>query len=180
MFLVVLGVCVGALGAPGFHTPGRLGFAGLEREPSALAFFGAGIAMLGSGGYIVRQMRRQTSEPGVGGVQKQAFVEELETIHAIVTELDKRKEGLSADEVRDLIGKLMAEEFFDLTSKSDDLLQLVGFKSYALVWDGVAIGERLLQRCWSMCTDGYPEQGIAELPLARAQLERAAKAMRSV
>ena len=53
---------------------------------------------------------------------------------------------------------------------------LLGFADYAAVWDGVAGCERRLSRCWSMITDGFPDEGLAELPGALARIQTAAQA----
>jgi hypothetical protein len=74
----------------------------------------------------------------------------------------------------------MAEQYFDLTTRNDELVQLIGFSDYARVWEGVATAERLLNRCWSMITDGHPEEGLEELPLARRSIEQAADRMAEI
>jgi len=181
MILVVLGVCVGALGASGFHRPMGVeaGSGGPTRERNALTFFVAGVTSLTLGGFLVRQSRRSGDHHAVEA-EKDAARASLEAILTIVADLDRRRETESAHEIRVAIDSLMREAFFDLTSKADDLMLLLGFQDYARVWDGVATGERLLNRCWSLCTDGYEEEGLAELPLAHAALRSAAEAMRTI
>ena len=176
-FLVVFGVCVGALGASGFHTPSQ---GGGTRENNALTLFALGTTALAVGGYITLQGRRATAAPGVGGTGKRAILAEIEAIQAIVTELDAKKHELGPHETNERIGALLAAEYFDLTSKSDELIQLIGFNQYARIWDGVAVAERLLARAWSMYTDGHPDEAAQELPLARAALDNAVEAMRGV
>jgi hypothetical protein len=178
MLLVVLGVCVGALGASGFHRPDDGGPA--TREDHALTFFVFGAVALGVGGYLVRVSRRIAVGDGSERGQHGVYREELGRIQAIVAGLDEGRASLDAEEIRSRVGDLLAQEYFDLTSKSDDFAQLVGFNTFAAVWDGVAVAERLLARCWSMCTDGHAEEGLAELPLARAALDRAVAEMAKV
>ena len=175
--LLVLGVCVGSLGASGFHTP-----YGTEavREDYALPLFALGLVLLASGGALVRASRAQRTENRGEGRPTQPYRDGIAAILARVVELDDRKHELSGEDVRDRIGELMAAEYFDLTRRSDDLIALVGFSTYARVWEGVATAERLLARCWSMCSDGHATEGIAELPLARASLEHAAREAESL
>jgi len=177
MILVVLGVCVGALGASGFHRP--MSGEG-TRERNALTFFVIGVTSLGLGGFLVRRSRVSGADHHTVEAEKDAARVSLEAILAIVADLDRDRETLSSQEIRDAIDRLMREEFFDLTSKADDLMLLFGFQDYARVWEGVATGERLLNRCWSLCTDGYDDEGLAELPLAHAALRSAVEAMHSI
>lgn len=178
--LLVLGVCVGALGASGFHTPFGAAQAAVAEE-WAIALFALGLVLLGAGGVTLRAARGvRADEDGGAATGKRAYREAIDAIHARVAELDDAKERLSGDELRERIGELLAEEYFDLTSRSDALIALVGFSDYARVWEGVATAERLLARCWSMCADGHRDEGVAELPLARASLAGAAKAARAL
>jgi len=180
--LVVLGVCLGALGAAGFHTPYAADAElAAPREPYALALFLLGCASLGVGGVLTRRSRSSGAEgAGEGKHGKEAFARDIDAIRKLVVELDDDKRTLSPAEVHARIDQLMAEQYFDLTSKSDELVQLLGFSDYARVWDGIATAERLLNRCWSMITDGHPEEGFEELPLARRSIEQAAERMAEV
>ena len=176
--LLVLGVCTGALGASGFHTPyaAQAESDTLAGEKGALPLFALGLVLLGAGGVLLRAQRRAlTATEGGADAESRVYREEIDAIRTMVAKLDERKDELTPDELRARVGELLAEEYFDLTRKSDQLIALVGFSDYARVWDGVATAERLLARCWSMCTDGHPDEGKAELPLARAALDRAAE-----
>lgn len=198
--LLVIGVCVSSLGASGFHAPyptnaGEAstdqpstdqpstespGASASTREPYALALFLAGCVTLTAGGLLTRQARRAGP---VGATTRQEelefFTRNIEAIRAAVVQMEEGRD-LSPAEVHGRIDRLMAEEYFDLTSRCDDLVRLIGFRDYARVWEGVAIAERLLNRSWSMITDGYPEEGLAELALARKGIEQAAEAMASL
>jgi len=178
LLLVIAGVCVSSLGASGFHTPSTN--TELSREQYSMPLFAVGAVALVGGGVMLRAGRQQIDGQQSEADGKQSYLLELEAIQQIVARLDESRTSLAADVIRDEVGKLLAEEYFDLTQKSDALAQLIGFTHYAQVWDGVAVGERLLARCWSMCTDGFPELGLAELPLARAAIERAVEAMRRI
>ena len=177
--LIVLGVCLSALGASGFHTPfTAVGDAPATREPYALALFLFGCLALGVGGFLGRQLRQGKTEGASSGHSvKEVFVGEIEAIRALIAQLDDDRERLEPRVIHQRIDELMAQQYFDLTSKSDELAALLGFGTYAKVWEGVATAERLLNRSWSMITDGHPEEGLAELPLARRSIEQAAAAM---
>jgi hypothetical protein len=177
--LVVIGVCLGALGASGFHRPYESGADMLgSREPYALPLFILGCVSLVVGGVLTRRSRSASAGGnGEGKRDKASFARDIDAIRDLVVELDDQKLSLSAAEVHARIDRLMAEQYFDLTSKSDDLARLIGFSDYARVWEGIATGERLLNRCWSMITDDHPEEGLEELPLARRSIEQAAARM---
>lgn len=175
--LVVLGVCVGALGASGFHPPAD---GEGSRESGALPLFALGATSLAVGGFLVRQARRGGVDPQSTQAEKLGYLRQFEAIQRVVVALDRDAAQLDGPAVRDRIAELQANEMFDLTSRSDDLALLLGFEAYARVWEGLATAERLLARCWSMCTDGYPEEGKQELPHARTALDRAVEQMRSV
>ena len=172
--LLVVGVCVAALGSAGFDTP----YEALERstEPYAIPLFAVGLALLFGGGLMSRKGQRAGSADGSGG-EVAAYQSEIRAIRDRVAELEERQQELSDEALRDGLGTLLSEEYFDLTQKSDAFARLIGFSEYARVWEGVATAERLLARCWSMCADGFGEQGKEELPLARASLDQALAAL---
>lgn len=168
--LLVLGFCVGTVGAAGFAEP---------RESLALPLLAIGLAGVFAGGFLVRWARRATVDdaaPGAGG-RLGPFRDLLEKIRVGVEGLDREKESIPSEVFRDRIDRLLREEYFDLTSRNDELLSIVGFAGYARVWEGVATAERLLARAWSMATDGYVEEGWGEIPIAHEHLERSAKEM---
>lgn len=172
--LVVLGVCLSALGASGFHRPraaAEEGASEAHAERGAWPAFLGGLALLAVGGFLVRSTRRSEAGNGSAGAGRDALRHDLRNVVVAVSELDDKKEALSAHDLREIVGDLLAGPIFDLTSKSDDLILTLGFGEFARVWDGVATGERLLGRTWSQCADGYPEEARLELPLARAAFE---------
>ncbi len=183
--ILVAGFCLGTVGAAGFHVPMDAEF--LEAhpdagtEPLAWPLFGVGLGLVFVGGYLSRLERKAlVSGDGENGGLKGQAAALLETIRDHVVELDEKKAELSSEEVRERIDHLLANDYFDLTSKNEELAGLLGFSDYARVWEGVAIAERLLARTWSMATDGYLEQGLLELPRARQQLEHSASVMSSL
>ena len=171
--VLVLGFCVGTVGAAGFAEP---------RESLALPLLAVGLAGVFAGGFLTRWARRAAVEdaaPGAGG-RLGLFRDLLEKIRVGVEGLDREKESLPADDFRERIDRLLREEYFDLTSRNDELASLVGFAGYARVWEGVATAERLLARAWSMATDGYLAEARGEIPLAHEHLERSAKELAGI
>jgi hypothetical protein len=175
--LLVVGFCLGTVGAAGFHTP--LDAEYLETnpdattEPNAIAMFVAGLGAVFVGGFLARSRRKaDLAERESGGSSLKArFLTQLTTIRDMVVELDDKKTDLSGEEIRDRIASLLANEYFDLTSESEELATALGFQEYARVWEGVATAERTLARTWSLATDGFADEGIEELPRARRHLE---------
>ena len=163
--LIVGGFCLATLGAAGFDA---------QREPNAATYLVLGMIVLVVGGVWDRRMKRSTTETVDHGSSLAGFVTTVEAIRGKVVQLDDGKGTLHPDEIHSRIDHLMGEEFFDLTSRHEELIALVGFNAYAKAWDGIATAERLLARCWSMITDGFAEEGLEELPLARAAIDQAA------
>jgi hypothetical protein len=163
--VIVAGFCLGTLGAAGFDS---------TREPNAATYFVLGMAILVVGGFWERRLRRAPVAAGDHGSSLAGFVSAVEAIRGKIVQLDDGRGSLHPDEIHSRIDRLLGEEFFDLTSRNEELIALVGFNSYAKAWDGVATAERLLARCWSMITDGFADEGLEELPLARAAIDRAA------
>lgn len=163
--LIVGGFCLATLGAAGFDS---------TREPNAATYFVLGMAILVVGGIWDRRLRHSPAEEADHGSSLAGFVAIVESIRGKIVQLDDGKGTLHPDEIHARIDHLLGEEFFDLTSRNEELIKLVGFKHYATAWDGVATAERLLARCWSMITDGFAEEGLEELPLARQAIDQAA------
>jgi len=164
--VIVVGFCAGSLGAAGFAEP---------REDYSLTLFVIGMALLVIGGLWGRRVRRSPSA-GARGWSLASFLGAVEAIRDKVVELDDGRAQLAPDEIHQRIDDLLRDEYFDLTSRNDELIALVGFNAYAKAWDDVASAERLLARCWSMITDDFVEEGTSELPLARRHLDHAVAA----
>jgi len=163
--LLVLGFCLGTVGAAGFTSP---------PEARAWPLIGSGLGLLVVGGALHRVHKRQIAA-GTGGGKGaiQEFRELLEVIHGQVVAMDEGRETIAQNALRERIDSLLRNEYFDFASRNEEWIGILGFKSYALVWDGVAVAERLLARTWSMSIDGHHAQGVAELPIARRAIEKA-------
>ena len=165
---LVAGFCVGTLGAAGFDK---------QRESGAWPIFAAGLVLLFSGGFLFRRTRAgagasQTTAQG----EKDRYQRQLIGVRDAVRQLSAQARELDPDEIRHTIDDLSLGALFDLTSEHEQISALLGFRDYARVWEGVAAGERLLNRAWSMLTDGAIQEGLAEIPLALAQFEAAVEA----
>lgn len=169
--LIVLGFCLGTLGAAGLNQLAR------QAEPGSWLYLGAGVALLGLGGALGIARRRAGAQArhaaGRGLDWFRARIAELRDAIAL---LDESKAELEPRQLHQRIGALLEGPFFDLTARNQELIQLVGFGPYARIWDGVASAERLLARSWSMLTDGYPAEARAELSHARKAIEEACAA----
>jgi hypothetical protein len=169
--LITAGFCTGTVGAIGF-----------TEETPALAWilFGLGLGVVVVFGLLGKLTGGAEVAEHESHGQKQQFREMIGVIRDRVAEIDEQKDTLDEEEVRRRIDHLLANEYFDLTSRHEDLIALIGFQGYAKVWEGVATAERLLARAWSMATDGWADEGWRELPRAHAELDRAAAAMAEV
>ena len=170
--LLVAGFCVGTLGAAGFDK---------TREPNAMALFVGGLVLLAAGGVLIRRSIRAPGEGGDGLHGERArFREKLVAIQGAVHSLEAVSGSGDPESVRKGIDAIAQGDLFDLTSAHEDLIALIGFPAYSVIWEGVASGERLLNRAWSMLTDGAIEEGLAELPLAAAKFDDAVAAFDTV
>lgn len=170
--ILILGVCLGVVGAAGFTDPVQDG---------AYAFFAAGIAACVAGGIM---LRRATRAGGSGSSHAAAAVgdlqQRLQAIAARVGQLEGAMGGMDRSAFCEEVDDLLAGDYFELGSRSDEYMQLLGMGPYTQVWDGVAGAERLLARAWSIGTDGYLDEARAEIPLARGRLEAAVQATERV
>ena len=177
--LIVLGFCVGTIGATGFHSPADSangasvpaeGAPGTESY--AWAFLVGGIALLGAGALLGRGARDDSHAGGKSGAVA-AIREELVEIQSMVSGLDETKDTLDNAQLMARIDDMRTGILFDLGSRSDSFASQIGFDAYAHVWGDFATCERLLNRCWSMAADGHSDESRAELPLARAAIDSA-------
>lgn len=188
--LIVFGFCLGTVGAAGFHSPSqKLSDEAAANapedepatEPNAWLMFVGGLLVLAVGGVMQRTQNRQEAEAGAGASRaSEGLLREVQAVATKIAALDDEKQSLDSEAVRSRIDALLAEEYFDLTSRNEEIAKALGFTDYAKVWDGIATAERLLARTWSMATDGHLEQGLEELPKARAQIESAVRELQAL
>jgi len=177
--LIVLGFCVGTIGATGFHSPAdSANVAGVAESPApgteqyAWVFLVGGVVLLGAGALLGRGARVDAHAGGKSGAVA-AIREELVEIQSLVAGLDDVKDSLENAQLMARIEDMRTGILFDLGSRSDSFASQIGFDAYAHVWGDFATCERLLNRCWSMAADGHGEESREELPLARAAIDSA-------
>lgn len=165
--LLVLGVCLGAIGAAGF---------GDEVEAEAWPLYVLGIVACLAGGLLLRRdLRRRATEGGAEGVSRAALAEALAGLAREVTDLAEAREALDREVFCERIDALLAGPCFEIGSRSEDYARLLGPTDYAETWEGFATCERLLSRAWSIATDDHLEEARAELPRAREAIRTAAE-----
>lgn len=164
--LLVLGFCCATVGAAGF---------GDSIEPLAWPLCGGGIVGTITGGLLLRRaQRRRRGEGGEAGEFSRAGIAAaLETIAAEVVAIDDAKGTISAEEFCSRIDALLTGPYFELGGRNEDYARILGPATFARIWEGFAISERLLARAWSIATDDHFDEARAELPRARAGIEAA-------
>ena len=167
--IVVIAFCSGTVGAAGMSAP---------PESAAPWLLGLGVVGILVGGIWGRSLaRKSVGEAGDDVESRETLRRQLEVIREIVVDLDENKAELTSDELTERIDQLLKNEYFDLTSRHEELMKLLGFAEYARIWEKVATAERLLARVWSIATDGHLEEALEDLPNARRQLDRACEAV---
>lgn len=170
--ILILGVCLGVIGAAGLTDPVQDG---------AYGFFAAGTVACVAGGVIFRRATRAGGESSayaaaaVGDLQQR-----LESIARRVSSIEERMSELEGPAFCDEVNGLLVGEYFELGSRAEEFSQLLGMSRYTQIWGGVAVAERLLARAWSMATDGALDEAREEIPLVRAQLAGAVQAVESL
>ncbi len=166
--IVVIAFCTATVGAAGMSAP---------PEGAAPWLLGLGVVGIFVGGIWGRLLgRKAVGEVGDHDENREKLRRQLEAIRDIVVDLDEKKAELTSDELTERIDQLLKNEYFDLTSRHEELMKLLGFSEYARIWEKVATAERLLARVWSIATDGHLEEALEDLPNARRQLDRACEA----
>jgi len=164
--LLVFGFCCAAVGAAGFDDP---------IEPLAWPLFGGGVVGAVVGGLLLRRaQRRRTAEgSGADALSLAGIAVALEAIAAEVTAIDEARETIEGEELCTRIDTLLTGAYFELGARNEDYARILGPATFARIWEGFAISERLLARTWSIATDGHLDEARAELPRARAGIEAA-------
>lgn len=164
--VLVLGFCAGTVGAAGFARP-------VERL--AWPLFVGGLLLVLAAGLFLRARSRRRLQAEAGGEHGRAgLAAALARIAAEVDQLAAAAASLDQHALCARVDELLAGPYFDLGGRNDDYARALGPRDFARIWEGFAISERLLARCWSMATDGHLAEGRAELPHAREQIARAA------
>ncbi|MEM7164687.1 MAG: hypothetical protein AAF581_04445 [Planctomycetota bacterium] len=186
LLLVIAGFCLGTLGAAGYNVPEDDVTAEVQEKKKlqettwATPLFAGGLVLLVVGGVLQKQAKGAAASSEDGAHPTAFFRAQIDTIRRMVVDLDQRKDALDQGELRDLVGDLIGREFFELTSRHEEFAGIVGFTHYARVWEHVASAERLLNRYWSMATDGHHDEARQEIEYARKSIERAHEAVQQI
>ena len=165
--VLVLGVCLGAVGAAGFAEPAEAG---------AWPLFLGGLFGILAGGVVLRREIRRRATAGAGGeLALDGLVAELDELAKELVRLDDERDSLERRAFCDRIDALLTGPYFEIGGRNEDYARVLGPATFTRIWEGFAVSERLLARAWSIATDGHLEEARAELPRARAQLLHAAE-----
>tara|TARA_B100001750_G_scaffold247152_1_gene271933 strand:- start:242 stop:862 length:621 start_codon:yes stop_codon:yes gene_type:complete len=176
--LIIVGFCAASLGAAGLGKPSD---ADSVSQSMAVTIFITGSLLLVICGLVTKSLKKSAgAEDTEANEPADDFASLLAEISREIRQLDDSRAGLAPAELTERINSLLKNQYFDLTSRNEELAALLGFSVYATIWDGVASAERLLLRAWSMATDEHFDEAIQELPRARSHIERACAAMQGV
>ena len=196
--VILIGFCIGTLGAAGFHSSADSANASSTEEPAieeqlgtwekalvtedkAKLFFGVGLALLVLGGVLTKRINSALAATGSGKASSLAqYEQEIENLQGAVSWLDQHKDATHREQLHEKISQLLDGPYDELTLRSDELAAMIGFDAYAKVWSGVATCERLLNRAWSMLADNHEQEAKDELPLALDAIREARSAMAQV
>lgn len=166
--LFIGGFCVATIGGGGFAEP---------LEDNALILFIAGLVMCLIGGLILRKIQHEEIHGQASdGISEEGLLEGLKKLDAGVDRLCADAANLDGKQLCARADELLQGGYFDLGSRNEDYIRVLGNATYTRYWDGFAVSERLLARAWSMAADGALEEARAELPGVRSHLHRALKA----
>ena len=176
--LIIIGFCAASLGAAGLGNPSA---ADSVSQSMAVTILITGSLLLVICGLVTKSLKKSAgAEDAEANEPADDFASLLAEISREIRLLDDSRAGLAQAELTERINSLLKNQYFDLTSRNEELAALLGFSVYATIWDGVASAERLLLRAWSMATDEHLDEAIQELPRARSHIERACAAMQKV
>lgn len=160
----VLAFCVATVGAMGFAK---------EVEPAAWPLFGAGLLTTLAAGWLLRKRAHAEAASAASGELSLASLgAAVGQIRAAAAALESEAAALDSAALAARLDEVILQCRM-LGNRNEDFLRALGTEHYVRVWDGFATGERLLARAWSMAADGYDREARAEIPKARAHLERA-------
>ncbi len=162
--LFIGGFCLATVGGAGFADP---------IEPSAMMMFGVGLALCLIGGlYLRRAAHAEAHEQAVDGISEEGLVAAIEKITTEVQQLISDADGLDGKHLCNRIDDILKGSFFDVGSRNEDYIRVLGNSVYTRYWDGFAVSERLLARSWSMAADGAVPEARAELPGVLSNIKR--------
>lgn len=163
--LFIVGFCLATIGGAGFSD---------SIESYALLLFGVGLALCLVGGLLLRRaVHASAHEMVADGLSEEGLARSIDKIIADVRVLVGDANILDAKQLVVRIDALLQGPYFDIGSRNEDYMRVLGNAVYTQYWDGFAVSERLLARSWSMAADGALEEARAELPGVLKNIERA-------
>jgi len=163
--LFIAGFCIATIGGGGFAE---------ELEDYALVLFIGGLSICLIGGLILRRIAHEEIHvQAADGISEEGLIEGIKKLHEGVDRLCNDAASLDGKALCTRADELLQGTYFDLGSRNEDYIRVLGNATYTRYWDGFAVSERLLARCWSMAADGALEEARAELPGVRSHLQRA-------
>ena len=163
--LFIGGFCVATIGGAGFSDP---------IQANAMVMFCVGLAMCFVGGMMVRRAAHAEAHEQVAeGLSEEGLASAIKGIAAEVRTLIADASALNGKQLCTRVDAILQGPFFDVGSRNEDYMRVLGNSVYTRYWDGFAVSERLLARSWSMAADGALEEAMAELPGVLSNIERA-------
>jgi|FLOH01.1.fsa_nt_gi hypothetical protein len=159
------GFCLATVGAAGFSDP---------IEPNAMLMFGVGLALCLAGGILLRRAAHaEAHQKAADGLSEEGLAGAIAGIEQEVRTLLAEADTLDQHGLCKSIDAILQGSFFDVGSRNEDYMRVLGNATYTRYWDGFAVAERLLARSWSMAADGACEEARAELPGVLSNIARA-------
>jgi hypothetical protein len=182
--IAVLAFCTATLGAAGLQDVDAL-TSWPSDGPAPRAFWPLVLVIVGLVTLIVSGLAGRAKDPAAAsdgdqaGEKRDRYNDLLGRVVAAVDELVHESLELDRQQLLDRIDSICEREFFELTSRHEEIASHLGFTGYAAVWDGVATAERYLARAWSLATDGHEQDAREILPVVQARLAHARDALAS-
>ena len=131
---IIIGFCAASLGAAGLGKPSA---ADSLSQSMAVTILITGALVLIACGILTRSLKKPA---GSGETDEPAddIASLLAKISREIRELDDSSAGLSPTELTERIDSLLKNQYFDLTSRHEELAGELGFSVYATIWDGGA------------------------------------------
>jgi hypothetical protein len=166
--LFIGGFCLATVGGAGFSDP---------IEANALTMFIGGLVLVLIGGIMLRRAAHAEAHEKVAeGLSEDGLANAIERIADDVRTLIADASALDSKQLCTRVDAILQGPFFDVGSRNEDYMRVLGNTVYTRYWDGFAVSERLLARSWSMAADGALEEALAELPGVLRNIERATAA----
>lgn len=139
------------------------------RIPVIIGPFAVSLLIMAVSILILRSARHQVKAAGQAGGESGVF-DFSACLHDVTNSLDRlvgAKEELTCGKIHSELDRLIEGPLFDFAQARESILAAYGFALYAQVMAEFTRGERTASRAWSAAVDGYLEEAISSLELAR-------------